>query len=290
MLGVLLIPSALMFLGVSMLPKSPRWLAMRKRKDEAVAVLTKLRSSVEEVENEFKDIEERLKEEPKSGINMLKEKPYRKVIILGIILQAAQQFTGMNVIMYYAPEIFKDVGFGSAREQMWGTVIVGLVNVSATFIAIAFVDKMGRKPILYAGYSIMAVCMGALGLTFHIGIGHQITQFVALASVLVFVVGFAMSAGPIIWVVCSEIYPLKGRDFGITVSTATNWTCNTVIGMTFLTLIAKIGSANTYWLYALINFAVIFILFFLVPETKGVSLEDIEANLESGKKLKNLGI
>ncbi len=203
--------------------------------------------------------------------------------------------------MYYAPTIFKIAGFATHAQQMWGTVLVGCINVLATFIAIAFVDRLGRKPIMYAGFVVMGISMLAVGVCFKVGLeGHSaivagaaatspILSFVAIAFLMLFIVGFAMSAGPIIWVLCSEIYPLSGRDFGITVSTATNWIVNGIVGMTFLTMLDKLGHANTFLLYGSIE--VLFIIFFLmfVPETKDISLEEIEANLMSGKPLKQIG-
>jgi SP family galactose:H+ symporter-like MFS transporter len=220
----------------------------------------------------------------------LRNKNFRKAIFLGIALQAMQQFTGMNVVMYYAPKIFKDAGFASDTQQMWGTVLVGLINVLATFIAIAFVDRFGRKPILYIGYAVMGGAMWVLGSMFFIGIlSAPSVQYIAIGSLLIFIVGFAMSAGPIIWVLCSEIYPLAGRDLGITVSTATNWLCNAIVGATFLTLLNAIGDDMTFWLYGTLNIIFIAIIFIFSPETKGISLEKIEKNLLSGKKLRRIG-
>jgi SP family galactose:H+ symporter-like MFS transporter len=125
---------------------------------------------------------------------------------------------------------------------------------------------------------------------FHSGIEQNISLgYAAAGALLLFIVGFAMSAGPIIWVICSEIYPLSGRDFGITCSTGTNWIANAIVGMTFLSMVQGIGPGNTFLLYGAMNvfFIVFFILF--VPETKGVSLEQIERNLMSGKSLRQIG-
>ncbi len=289
MLGILVIPSVLMFVGIYLLPKSPRWLVLAGRKKSARAVLEKLRHA-DEVEAELEAIEETI-ETKQGGFQLfLSNKQFRKVIFLGIALQAIQQFTGMNVVMYYAPKIFNLAGFTSAVEAMWGTVLVGLINVLATFIAIALVDKIGRKPILFAGFCVMGLSMGTLGLMFHFGMQTSHTlQFIGIAALLMFIVGFAMSAGPIIWVICSEIYPLSGRDFGITISTATNWVCNAIIGATFLTLLQVAGPAHTFWLYGGLNVVFIIVLFIFVPETKGVSLEKIEDNLMSGKRLVRIG-
>jgi SP family galactose:H+ symporter-like MFS transporter len=173
---------------------------------------------------------------------------------------------------------------------MWGTVIVGITNVLATFIAIAFVDKLGRKPIMYAGFVTMGAAMLTVGSLFNIGIERDPTLgYPAIVALLIFIIGFAMSAGPIIWVLCSEIYPLSGRDLGVTFSTCTNWVANAIVGMTFLSLLKDLGSGNTFLLYGGLN--VLFIIFFVlfVPETKGVSLEKIESNLLSGLPLRKIG-
>ncbi len=289
MLGILVVPATLMFLGILMLPKSPRWLVLAGRRKNARDVLAKLRHE-DEVEAELDDIEKTL-ETKQSGLQLLlASKQFRKVLLLGVGLQAVQQFTGMNVIMYYAPKIFKLAGFVSTSQAMWGTVLVGLINVLATFIAIAFVDKIGRKPILFSGFIVMGLSMGLLGLMFHIGMDvYHALQFVAIGALLFFIIGFAMSAGPIIWVICSEIYPLRGRDLGITTSTASNWLCNAIVGATFLTMLNTLGPANTFWLYGGLNVLFIVFLLLFVPETKGVSLEKIEHNLLSGKRLVKIG-
>jgi len=289
MLGILVIPSTLMFLGILMLPNSPRWLVLVGQKNEAIEALKKLRYE-DEIEDEIKDIESTLQSKQKGFELLLKNKYFRKALLLGIGLQAIQQFTGMNVIMYYAPKIFKMAGFASTAQAMFGTVLVGLINVLATFIAIAFVDKIGRKPILLLGFIVMGLSMGTMGLMFHVGIGTDpVIQFAAVGALLTFIIGFAMSAGPIIWIICSEIYPLSARDIGVTASTASNWLCNAIVGATFLTLLTVLGPARTFWLYGGLNLFFIVVLFLFIPETKGVSLETIEKNLLSGKRLVNIG-
>ena len=293
MLGILVIPATIMFLGIFMLPRSPRWLVLKGKNDAARKVLERMRNAPEEISRELADIEESVKVEH-SGVQLfLKNRHFRKVVFLGVGLQIIQQLTGMNVIMYYAPKIFEIAGFNTTLEQMWGTVLVGLVNVLSTFIAIAFVDRWGRKPIMYAGFAVMGLSMCTVGILMKVGLEsvqpNPALAFVTIAFLLFFIVGFAFSAGPIIWVLCSEIYPLAGRDLGITASTATNWIFNGIVGMSFLTLLNTIGHGNTFLLYG--GLEVVFVIFFIlfVPETKGVSLEKIEENLLSGKKLKDIG-
>ncbi|WP_333676995.1 sugar porter family MFS transporter [Dyella sp.] len=286
MLGIIAIPGALFLIGVLFLPDSPRWLLMKQRDAEALDVLQRLRGNPEIVEREANDIREQLKTPQRGWHLFLENSNFRRSVGLGILLQLMQQFTGMNVVMYYAPRIFQDMGYDTAA-QMWFTAIVGLTNVLATFIAIALIDRWGRKPILYTGFAVMAVGLGVVGSL--MGAGSHGMQMFAVIMLLVFIVGFAMSAGPLIWTLCSEVQPLKGRDFGIGCSTMTNWIANLVVGFTFLTLLNSFGHTNTFWLYAGFNAVFIVLTFWLVPETKGVTLEQIERNLMHGKRLRDIG-
>jgi SP family galactose:H+ symporter-like MFS transporter len=290
MLGIIALPAAVMFLGVLFLPESPRWLFLKGRKEKAVSVFERMRLPSLEIQREVSEIEESLRVK-QSGFRMLVGNPnFRRAIGLGVGLQVIQQLTGINVIMYYALRIFKIAGFASTEHQLWGTVIVGLTNVLATFIAIAFVDRLGRKPIMYAGFVVMGLAMVTVGALFNMDLDRNPALGMwAIGALLVFIVGFAMSAGPIIWVLCAEIFPLSGRDLGVTFSTATNWIVNAIVGGTFLSLLATLGNGNTFLLYGGLN--ALFILFFLllVPETKGVSLEKIESNLLSGLPLRKIG-
>ena len=173
-------------------------------------------------------------------------------------------------------------------QQMWATVLVGAVNVVTTIIAIFVVDKLGRRPVLYVGLCITTISMGVLGTLFHLGIHSHTMQLLAVASILTFIFGFAVSLGPIMWIICAEIYPLKGRDAGVSVSTA-NWFFNAIIGLSFLSVLHHFGSATTFWLFMVFGFLSLIFTYFFVPETKNVSLEKIEHNLIAGKRLKQLG-
>ena len=288
MLGIVAAPGALFLVGVTRLPHSPRWLLLRGRRSEATAVLTELRRDPHVVEDEVRAIEEELRR-PQMGWTLFRENSnFRRSVALGIGLQVMQQFTGMNVVMYYAPRIFEVAGF-HGHAQLWGTAIVGLVNVLATFIAIGLVDRIGRRPVLLTGFTVMTIGMGALGVLLHMGTHDLVMRYAAVAMLLTFIVGFAMSAGPLIWVLCSEVQPIKGRDFGIAASTFTNWVANFVVGLTFLSMLNGFGSGVTFGIYAALNALFIVVTLFFVPETKGISLEKIENNLMAGKPLRRIG-
>jgi len=288
MLGIISLPGILFLLGVFSLPDSPRWLLSRGRREEALGVLQRLRGDPEVVRREAADIDQQLRIPQRGWHLFLENSNFRRSVALGVMLQVVQQLTGINVVMYYAPRIFQSMGYNT-EAQMWFTAAVGLTNVLATFIAIAFVDRWGRKPILYAGFAVMAVGLGVVGTTMHLGISTPGEQLLAVLMLLMFIVGFAMSAGPLVWALCSEIQPLKGREFGIACSTLTNWVANFFVGLTFLSLLNHFGGAVTFWLYAALNLLFLLFTFAYVPETKGATLEQIERKLMSGTRLRNIG-
>ena len=289
MLGIIAAPALVLLAGVAALPDSPRWLLQRNREAEARAVLQRLYERNEDVETEIREVTEQ-NAQPQHGWGLLRSNSnFRRSVALGAVLQIFQQLTGINVVMYYAPRIFGLAGFASHEHQLWATVVVGLVNVLATFGAIALVDKWGRKPILYTGCGVMAVGMGLLSLLLKLGLTDVASQLLAVSALLFFIAGFAMSAGPLVWILCSEIQPQQGRDFGIAVSTFVNWTANMVVAATFLSLLSFAGESNTFLIYALLNVLFAVVVFFYVPETRGISLERIGRNLMAGKRLKDLG-
>ena len=292
MLGIISIPAFLLVFAVAKLPDSPRWLASKGFTDEAMRVLNLLRGDAQRAKTELTDITDSLKLK-QAGFSLFKaNKNVRRVVFLGMLLQFMQQFTGQNIIMYYAPKIFGLAGFESHTDQMFATILDGMTFVIFTWISMQFIDKTGRKIALKIGFAIMAVALIVLGwclLQFESGNTAQWISYTAVGMTILSIAGYAMSAAPVIWILCSEIQPLKSRDFGIACSTTTNWVSNMIIGATFLSLLEGIGSAQTFWLYGILNVAFIFLTIYIVPETKGVSLEKIESNLMEGKKLRNIG-
>lgn len=280
-----------MFFGCLTLPRSPRWLVLTGKDEEAELVLRKIRISDEEALSEYKEI----KQTTHTGVSifsLLKKKFFIKVLLLGIALQAFQQFTGMNAFMYYSTDIFKLAGFTSPSTS---TIIIGLLNMLTTFLAIKYVDKFGRKPILYLGLALLILSCIVVGTIFktHFVYGQamilsQNLQWTALFFCLLFIFGFAISMGPVVWILCSEIQPIEGRDFGVTASTMSNWICNAIIGNFALTWLT-FYPGNTFFGFATTCIVCLFFVKFFVPETKGVSLEEIESNLIAGKPLAQIG-
>lgn len=291
MLGSMAPPAALLVLAMLFLPRSPRWLMSKRREGEAMNTLLMLRQHDQDVARaELAAIRESLVVEGSGFRLFLKNANFRRSTFLGMLLQVMQQLTGANVILYYAPRILGMVGIATGTERMWGTVAIGTLMTLATFIAVGQVDRSGRKPLLYIGYTVMGACMLGMGILFKIGLGGTATAYIAIGLLVAFVISYAMSAAPVVWILCSEIQPLKGRNFGVSMSTVTNWVSNTFVGFTFLLLLDSIGTSETFWMYAALNVLFIFLVYRLLPETKGVALEHIERKLMSGTRLRDIGV
>ncbi|POS62108.1 sugar porter family MFS transporter [Parasaccharibacter apium] len=288
MMVVEAVPAVVFLVIFLCLPQSPRWLMLKGREEEALETMTKLRDAPSQARQELKAIGEQLQTKEEGWKLLRTNSNYRRSLGLGMLLMVMQQFAGINIIMYYAPRILETAHF-SLEAQMWCTALIGLVNVLMTFVAVGYSDRWGRKPILYAGYASMAASMAILAFLLWYGTTTLALQLLALGMIIIFVGGFAMSAGPLMWVICSEIQPAAGRSLGISVSTGTNMLSNLLIGTTFLSVLELIGGPNTFWLFAGFNAICVVLLYLFVPETKDVSLETIEKRLMSGVKLRDLG-
>jgi len=290
MLIVLVIPSAIMLIGTLTLPESPRWMALTGNLSAAKQILEKIRSNKNEVEFELAEIKEAIQNKT-GGIGLLTRGYFIKVVILGILLQCLQQFSGMNAFMYYSGKIFETAGFTNPAV---GTVIVGLVNVLTTFLAIKFVDKLGRKPIMYFGLTILVISCAIVGYLFNQqASGLQLgttEQYTLLVFCLLFIFGFAIALGPIIWILCAEIFPLEGRDLGVTITTMANWIFNTVIGTYTLVWFKTLGVGQTFWMFGFACILGFILMKFFTPETKNVPLEELELNLKAGSPLAQIGV
>ncbi|EHH69370.1 sugar porter family MFS transporter [Gluconobacter morbifer] len=289
MLGVMAIPAS-GFLGIVLiLPHSPRWLMMKGDTERARRVLHTLRSDREVAEAELMDIQSRLRKSSNAGFGLFRTNPnFRRTVFLGMLLQIMQQLSGINALLYYAPRVFQAAHFG-AHASIWATTLVGLVNMTFTGVAIASVDRWGRRPLLILSCALAAFSLLGVGVLLGIGASSLASQLALCGFVILFVAGFAIGEGPLVWTLCSEVQPTRGRDFGIGCSTVTNWVANWAISYTFPVIMAAVGASLTFLMFAVFNGLFILMTLFMVPETKGVSLENLETNLFAGRRLRDLG-
>ncbi|MCU0652309.1 MAG: sugar porter family MFS transporter [Candidatus Omnitrophica bacterium] len=288
MFGLGAIPAVILLIGMIYLPETPRWLVTQGLIDKAKNVLSRTgrgRNADLEIENISKTMSDK-----KCCWKEVFEPWIRPALFVGIGLAFFQQATGINTIIYYAPTIFEFAGFGTHRVAILATVGVGVVNVLMTLVAIWLLDKLGRKPLLYIGMTGMALSLGVLGIAFHMTNLSGLLQWIAVGSVLFYIASFAISLGPIFWLMIAEIYPLRVRGRAMSLATVANWGFNMLVAATFLTLTEKLGKAGTFWLFAALSVVGIAFCYLFVPETKGFTLEEIEEHLHSGKGLRKLGL
>jgi sugar porter (SP) family MFS transporter len=276
MFGVAAIPAAIFAAGIWFLPESPRWLVKAGRRAAGLDALARLRGGAE-VQEELDEIAATCAQAEEHGrFGDLLMPAVRPALAVGIGLAVFQQITGINTVIYYAPLIIQGAGIPSASGAILATVGIGAMNVAMTIVAMWLIDRMGRRPLLLTGIAGMALSLGALGLVFRSPQHGQSSATLAVAGMMVYVASFAISLGPMFWLLISEIYPLKIRSSAEGLAAACNWGTNLLVSLTFLTLVQAMGASWTFWLYGM--FAVLAGLFsyWQVPETKGRTLEEIE--------------
>ena len=284
-LGALL--GASLIAGMLVMPPSPRWLVGRGRYEVALGVLKRTLGSDQEAENELKAIKQRVSEESgESFFSAIRSShAVRMALILAIGLAFLQQASGINAIFYYAPEILNEVGLGAHKLLL--VAALGLINVLATFIAIWLVDRVGRRPLLLGGTALMMVSQIVIGvagtmLVTQEGSGVSVGGIVILVSIFVAIIAFAFSLGPLVWLAISEIFPAGVRSACVGVATSFNWIGNYVIAQGALSAV-KFSPSLAFWIFAGCNAITILFVYFRMPETKGVPLEDIEAFFDKKK-------
>ena len=276
MFGSGLVPSLIFILLLLPIPESPRWLAKQNRWNEADVILAKVNGR-ENADKEIAAIRESLTEQQGSFLDLLKP-GLRTALTIGIVLAIFSQITGINVIMYYAPEIFKATGSGSSSALMQ-TIWVGSINLLLTIIAIKYVDKLGRKKLLLIGSAGMAVCLAIVGLAFYT---ESAGGYWVLAGILLYISFFAISLGPLTFVVVAEIFPNHIRGRAMSVAIFFLWLSVYLVSQTFPMLLESIGSAYTFWIYMITSVMAFIFIWKVVPETKGKTLEQIQEMWRKG--------
>jgi len=273
-----LIPSTLFLILLFIVPKSPRWLALKGKDADALAVLQKINGN-EVAEKEMHQIKESLNE-TNDGVKVSYfSKAVFVIIAIGTVLSMLQQFTGINAVLYYGADIFeKALGFGK-EDVLAQQILLAFVNLVFTFVAMFTVDKFGRKPLLYIGSLGMIIGFLLLGITLQ----QENVGVLSLIGVLLFIASFALSMGPVVWVLLSEMFPNKIRSVAMSVAVAAQWAANYIVSQSFPVVMgsetnnsAPWNGSLPYYIFIVFILVIVYVTYKFIPETKGKSLEEIE--------------
>ena len=270
MVAVMAVPSFLLFVFLFFVPESPRWLVERQQNEHALNTLTRINGATAAL-RELDEIEESVRNETMGKMGELLHAGMFRLLIIGILLAVFQQITGINVVMYYAPSIFKSAGFGN-ESALLQTALMGMVNLTFAVVSMFFVDKVGRKPLMLLGSIGMGAAMTLLALTFITG--HAQGYFV-LFCIMGYLAAFGFSLGPVVWVLIAEIFPNRLRSYAVAIATFTLWGANFLVSLSFPFLLSRL-KGYTFIIYGCMCLLCLLFVWKYLQETKGKSLEQIE--------------
>jgi len=270
MLGSETLPALIFLLLLLTIPKSPRWLAMKGKKEQAKNILLRFVTE-KEANEEIQNVEAVLAKESGS-IKAVFSGPFKLAMIIGISLAVLGQVTGINAIIYYGPKILEEGGL-QLGEALGGQVVIGFVNVLFTFIALWKIDDLGRKPLLTYGIIGIMISLVVIGFLFYFEVNNT---YLLMTFILTFIACFAFSFGPVVWVLLSEIYPLKIRGAAMSVATMAVWVGATFVGQMTPWFLENLKPSGTFWFFAVCMIPALYLAIKVLPETKGKTLEEIE--------------
>jgi MFS transporter, SP family, sugar:H+ symporter len=281
MLGLAAVPSLILLAGMITMPETPRWLSMQGRDDEARTVLCRLRDRDDDT------VDEELREmgkidEDEGGLRALTQRWLRPAVVVAIGLAMFQQLIGINTIIYFAPTTLTDVGYG-ADAAIYANIVIGVLNLAMTLVAIRLIDRVGRKPLLFAGLAGVILSLTLLGISLEaLPTAHKPGDAAAVITLIClagYIVSFAATWGPVVWVMLPEVLPRTVRGTAMGVAIFLHWGANFAVSQTFPVLTDAFKPGPVFLGYAVIAALAFVFVKVKVPETKGKSLEEIEAGL-----------
>ena len=275
MLGMETLPAILFFIIIFFIPESPRWLIVRGKELKAVNILEKIYNSITEAKSQLNETKSVLTSETKSEWSLLMKPGIFKAVIIGVCIAILGQFMGVNAVLYYGPSIFENAGL-SGGDSLFYQVLVGLVNTLTTVLALVIIDKVGRKKLVYYGVSGMVVSLILIGLYFLFGDSLGVSCLFLLIFFLFYVFCCAVSICAVVFVLLSEMYPTKVRGLAMSIAGFALWIGTYLIGQLTPWMLQNLTPAGTFFLFAVMCVPYILIVWKLVPETTGKSLEEIE--------------
>lgn len=279
MLAIAMVPGILLFIGTFFVPASPHWMVSEGRFKEALRIMKTLRENPREIKKEMAEMRKNAHQarQGPSPRELLKEKWVKRLLMLGFGLGLVAQFTGINAFMYYTPIILKSTGLGTSAA-IGATIGNGVVSVIATFAGIKAISHYGRRPILLTGLTIVIIMQLLLGSVL-LFMPHSLMQsMVALACILVFLFFMQMCISPLYWLLMSELFPMQLRGVLTGSAVAFQWICNGIVALIFPPLLSLVGN-SAFYIFAAINVGSFIFVALTLPETRGKSLEEIEAHV-----------
>ena len=275
MLGMEMLPAVLFFIIIFFIPESPRWLIVKGKEEKAVNILEKIYNSVSEATSQLNETKSVLTSETKSEWVLLMKPGIFKAVIIGVCIAILGQFMGVNAVLYYGPSIFENAGL-SGGDSLFYQVLVGLVNTLTTVLALVIIDKVGRKKLVYYGVSGMVVSLLLIGAYFLFGESLGVSSLFLLIFFLFYVFCCAVSICAVVFVLLSEMYPTKVRGLAMSIAGFALWIGTYLIGQLTPWMLQNLTPAGTFFLFAIMCVPYMLIVWKLVPETTGKSLEEIE--------------